>query len=1546
MINPLWNKTFCTLLMALAATPGMTAQTMKPVLPGQPKIQKKLTLQQRIDNARALREKYPALAGNLLLGGSRTNLKQAPRPGTPVGLNHKIAGAPLKTPSGTVIWANVYTASGYGYYSFTPSSKVTPVMLNEEPMPTNLISRYGVQLKGSKLYGVYADMSYAEYGTEYVQPYRFAFSTPNWNAIDSETGYFPTLNCGLIAQETAMAADGTVYGEFFKEDLSGYEWGTVDYETETRTKIGDATNKYVALGITSKNELYGVATDGNLYKISTADGTETLVGPTGLQLTVSDEYGSAVYSQTGEIDQRTDIFYWAAVDANAHTGLYTVDLATGKATLIGSFDSPTGMVGMVIPQDMADSAAPARVADMKAYFDGESLSGSVSFTAPEKTFGGDALSGELTYSLTLNGEEIASGTTSAGASVTVPVTVPSSGSYEFAVVVKNAQGASPRATVKQWIGREAPEPAYNVAMILGDGYDVTLTWDAPETSVSGNPIHGLTYDVYRCTPTKKTLVAEGIKETTFSEVLQSPELCEHYYEVYAKNGDARSEAAKSNSKVFGEAIVPDYVEDFTSDEGIKLYTTIDADGNGKTWRYLASEKCMRTDYNDKVADDDWLVTPKMHLTADRTYTVKFTAKNRYPKYPNSLEVKWGKGNTPEQLTNTGFELTAISGDYAEYTFVITPEADGDYYVGFHDVAPAPDYGVLYLNRVEVTANALLTSPTAPSSLTVVPGDKGALTATVSFDVPATNVKGEALGSVDKVEVKRGGKVVKEFGKTAGGTRLTFVDEEVPAEGNTTYEVAAYADGVCGDWASASAWIGTDIPLNPSNVKLADNGKTLLGSWDKFGEKGEHGGYADPDQVKVSLYSIEDYGDMKYLGSQLAVSQPGATSATINIDPEASVSSDGSQSLFSVAAHTEGREQTQSNFVFSSNTVVGPSAKLPFRESFADGNVDNKLCWTENSEAVDNRSTASQWMTSTWESADGDGGCVMWTPYALNDQIYTINKGDVSAFSIAKVSLAGSVSPKLTFACTGEGSSSLDVIVRLPDGTEKTVGTVGLPNGKTGWNTYAYDLSEFKNEKYIICKFKATSLASNISVYVDNINVIDNVADNLAATSLTVAESLKAGRTADVKAGVRNLGANTASGFTVTLYQDDEKVAEKTVDEQLASMAETTVDLSYAVAPNVKGSVKLHAEVAYAPDTNPADNSTETKTVNVSPVTTAVVGDLAATATADGVNLTWTLPTEQPTETVTESFESYAPWSTAFGQWTLYNGNPDAESCNLIDGYMSPFYAQKLAYTIFEPETLVSEFNILNYYPGFEAHSGRQYAAVPYEWTEDGFVDGDNWLISPRLSGNAQTITFYVNNFADANTVFTETYDVLVSKTDTKTQNFTKIGGTRSASGSEPLDEDTNWQKVSVDLPKGVKYFAIHQNTPAATAFCFGVDDITYEIGAECANDEVIGYNVYRNGVKIASVGGSTLAYTDTDAAESSYYNVTILFRDNNGNVTESSFSNTATIATSVETIEAMAGASVYNVYTLDGTAVLKGAKSLKGLQRGAYIINGKKFILK
>ena len=70
---------------------------------------------------------------------------------------------------------------------------------------------------------------------------------------------------------------------------------------------------------------------------------------------------------------------------------------------------------------------------------------------------------------------------------------------------------------------------------------------------------------------------------------------------------------------------------------------------------------------------------------------------------------------------------------------------------------------------------------------------------------------------------------------------------------------------------------------------------------------------------------------------------------------------------------------------------------------------------------------------------------------------------------------------------------------------------------------------------------------------------------------------------------------------------------------------------------------------------------------------------------------------------------------------------------------------------------------------------------------------DHWLISPELSGDAQTITFYARQLTAQ--YGNEKYEVLVSSTNNDPASFLIVGSTREMTGED-------WQEVSVSLPAG------------------------------------------------------------------------------------------------------------------------------------------------
>lgn len=237
------------------------------------------------------------------------------------------------------------SSADYGFMAFTAGSNPTFADLLVDAVHT--MSPNG----GGALHDGFYDAVHYVKEENMLKVTHYQFSTDGkWHST-----IVPTLvsDPTLIATETASSrATGKVYGQFYNNALSGFEFGVIDYDAMERTTIAESQHKYVALGVTSYEVVYGVATDGNLYRIDTETGEERLIGATGVSVAESSRQS---YGQSGEIDQDDDVFYWACIDKDKHAALYTVDLASGAATLIADMPHNEQILGMGIPDCHASS---------------------------------------------------------------------------------------------------------------------------------------------------------------------------------------------------------------------------------------------------------------------------------------------------------------------------------------------------------------------------------------------------------------------------------------------------------------------------------------------------------------------------------------------------------------------------------------------------------------------------------------------------------------------------------------------------------------------------------------------------------------------------------------------------------------------------------------------------------------------------------------------------------------------------------------------------------------------------------------------------------------------------------------------------------------------------------------------------------------------------------------------------------------------------------------------------------------------------------------
>lgn len=350
-------------------------------------------------------------------------------------------------------------------------------------------------------------------------------------------------------------------------------------------------------------------------------------------------------------------------------------------------------------------------------------------------------------------------------------------------------------------------------------------------------------------------------------------------------------------------------------------------------------------------------------------------------------------------------------------------------------------------------------------------------------------------------------------------------------------------------------------------------------------------------------------------------------------------------------------------------------------------------------------------------------------------------------------------------------------------------------------------------------------------------------------------------------------------------------------------------------------------------------ATVSTSVPDSPAT--VPGESSPGSTTD-IRLTWDAIDMNILTSITyrsENFENPDYPSFAinnFGGWTLYDGDKATEY-KIVSIPNNPYTGSTKSWqlTQFERSGLPE-----NYRPDFVGPDNSPSILISYSAAD---AKTDNWLISPLLTGEEQTISFFIKAFSIA--YGKETFEVLYSKDGKDVKDFVKL--------ADPNNYDTNgvgedWTECHFTLPEGARYFAIRHTTRNNWALM--LDNISFiQASILPADCQLLGYNILRDGKKLNDEPITDNSYTDTNLAAGSYdYQVAAIYSVGQSryskvvvaNVNNSTAIRNITIPETFETIE--------TIYNLKGQRVLSHPRSEDrgGADRGIYIINGKKILKK
>lgn len=1226
------------------------------------------------------------------------------------------------------------------------------------------------------------------------------YDAENWEMLD-ERENLSLSSSALSATYDPLTCTGYGYFQNDDNDDTWFVYGRMNLATGEVLGLNnvDSDQRILSIASSPDGNLYGVNCNGMFCRINKATGEVTKLGHTDVK---------PQYMQSAVIDPKTGVYYWAAMTDEGKAGLYTVDPVTYEASLVSLFPDNQEIIGLHIVGEKNHDKSPAAVEDAILSFDRDNMTGKAIFTAPDHTVSGGVLAGKLIAHASLDGVHQEKEITP-GSKCEIEISAKYNGLYGVTLWVSAEGVDGVKTNLQKWIGADTPQAVSGIKCEV-DGSKVTLSWDA----VSGEGQHG---GYVNPEETSYIITTSGYDQPWIRDYKGTSYVFEFPHDLTAevKFGVRPVFEEQAGPYAYSETVsigspVYDIPCEFSPYADFNKFLVFDADSDGATWeRSILSVTC--------TGNDDWIITPLMHLEAGQLYEVNYNVSAKMGAInPEIIEVKAGLGDKPADMTIDidSQKVTTIGlSKYNSYSASFSVEKTGTYRLGFHCASTRGKE--LGLGKIEITKLANTNGPGAPANAIVKAAPEGALKADISFEAPLKAISGETIESLSKAEIYRGAELVGSIENPEPGKSYIITDEN-PAQGFNTYEICTYSkDGTRGLSTIVKGWVGIDIPctLKKPTLKYADEKLKL--SWN-LEEKGINGGYVNPSEITYLIVSPSTMDVIGQINGQTA-----AEIAMGGLDHQYTVS------LGVVAKNEAG---TSPEVAVSNIVMVGPDVELPFTEHF--GAALNHP-WVVQGTAMDD---LSGWNPTQTEGADGEMG--------LSDYFGMVDE-DTQSLVSERISLKNVTKPSLRFQYKGRtneagvGGKLLVSVSEELAGKYTPIFTKEFDaEGDWDWKKAVVDLSGYIG-KSVFVSFsgvpKENGVSGSLQVLIDEISIRDDKDYDLEVNYLKIdRDEVEVGVSeANLEFAVKNHGLKSfgTGDYSINLYAGD---------RLLRTIPGTPVDKEFGVArfktsyiPSVDDTdpAEIFASISSDLDQTPENNKSNNVQVYVVKADRPAVSDLVADVDSEGVKLKWSKPdlSGQPVRRVTDDFESYRDWDVnRAGDWTIID---EDQGSGVRVSYFFPGSTGPMGWVVVNPGAITEEIG-----QRLKPYSGEKYIAA----YNNGKVDNSDWLITPELSGRKQEISFMAR--AESEEQGREMFEVYYSTT------------TPALEAMQSLDDKSwrtipgGWNEFKFTVPEGSKYFAIR--CVSHNRMALHVDDFSFESAAKPLKVVFKGYNVYRNGEKV------------------------------------------------------------------------------------------------
>lgn len=753
--------------------------------------------------------------------------------------------------------------------------------------------------------------------------YTYDFETGKFMGAEFPTENQPYFLCAAYNED-----DGYVYGlaEYLPAKGGGAYYGRAKLTNLSKIQQLaplDENHSFVSICWNCDDGLiYGMLPDGRLMRVE-EDGLTTT--------TVARFDGKIGPWQTGLAYSPVEkLFYWNVNFENGKSALYTIDTNSGDPgkgvfSYLYDFENNEEFYFFITTDKKADGKSPAVATVGEVNFPDGATSGSISFVTPTQLSDGTPIASDasMRYQSFLDGSDYTSGAVKPGETITLEFIdlTEEVHNFSFSTMVDGRQSLS---TARElFIGVDTPVAPANVELT-----EERVTWEAVTNGVHGGWIdrENLEYHVY--------VDGEFFGKTKDMQLdIEIPETLEiHNFcaTVIAVAGDKESEPGVSNYIVAGNPLSLPVFFAPTADDAVTV-TYWDANGDGNGWQYAAPSKAWVCLHSLKGEGDDWLFLPPVKITdASKYYVLSFDSKIVNTNYPKEyLEVVAGKTTEPEDMTVTVRKKFTPGDDYTNYEALLKVDEPGVYYVGFHYISEEMMNGI-YLQNVGIAADGLdAATPAYVANLTAVPGEKGALEATLTFNMPELTIGGDKIPADTELSAE----IIAETPETVTGKPGESVTKKVTTvQGMNNVKVQVSRGEMTGLAAPIDVWTGIDVPTKVTNLK-AEGSRDMMSvhlTWDDP-TVGLHDGWVGEGPFTFDIY--------RYMPSLLfGMSWEKVGSADTDHEYTYTFEAGAEQDLYPFGVRPS-NSAGRPSYVTITAQMAGTPHALPMDENFADYETD-------------------------------------------------------------------------------------------------------------------------------------------------------------------------------------------------------------------------------------------------------------------------------------------------------------------------------------------------------------------------------------------------------------------------------------------------------------------------------------------------------------------------------------------------------------------------------------------------------------------------------